>query len=52
MLPAVEAPDARLVARMDNVHIYVRDMARSLSFYRDVLVIPLVGDEDWMDAEL
>ena len=41
-----------LVSRIDNVHIYVRDMARSRAFYRDVLGLPLAGDEHWMQADL
>jgi catechol 2,3-dioxygenase-like lactoylglutathione lyase family enzyme len=41
-----------LVSRIDNVHIYVRDMQRSRAFYRDVLGLPLEGDEHWMQADL
>ena len=41
-----------LVSGLDNVHIYVRDMQRSLRFYRDVLGIPLEGDEHWSEAWL
>ena len=41
-----------LVSRIDNVHIYVRDMQRSRAFYRDVLGLPLAGDEHWMQADL
>lgn len=40
------------MTRMNNVHIYVRDMGRSLGFYRDVLGIALSGDEHWMEADL
>ena len=41
-----------LVSGIDNVHLYVRDLRRSLAFYRDVLGIPLEGDEHWMEADL
>ncbi len=43
---------APLVSGIDNVHLYVREMERSLAFYRDVLGIPLEGDEHWMEADL
>lgn len=39
-----------LVSRINVVYLYVRDMARSLAFYRDVLGIPLAGDEQWAEA--
>jgi predicted enzyme related to lactoylglutathione lyase len=42
----------RLVARIENVYIYVRDMAVSRAFYRDVLGIPLEGDDHWSEANL
>ncbi len=48
----MEAGTAPLVSRIDNVHIYVSDMNRSAAFYRDVLGIPLAGDEHWMQADL
>lgn len=41
-----------LVSRIDNVHIYVRDMQRSRAFYADALGLPLTGDEHWMEARL
>jgi predicted enzyme related to lactoylglutathione lyase len=41
-----------LVTGLDNVHIYVREMGRSQAFYRDVLGIPLDGDDHWMEANL
>ena len=47
---ATDAPP--LVSRINNVHLYVSDMARSLAFYRDVLGIPLEGDEMWAEATL
>ena len=48
MLP----PMAPLVTGLDNVHIYVTDVARSAAFYRDVLGIPLAGDDHWQEAAL
>ncbi len=41
-----------LVSGFDNVHLYVRDMERAAGFYRDVLGIPLAGDDDWQEADL
>ncbi len=41
-----------LVSRIDNVHIYVRDMERSRAFYGDALGLDLQGDEHWMEARL
>jgi predicted enzyme related to lactoylglutathione lyase len=41
-----------LVSAIDNVHIYVRDMSRSLAFYRDVLGITFTGDEHWSETDL
>jgi catechol 2,3-dioxygenase-like lactoylglutathione lyase family enzyme len=35
-----------LVSRIDVVYLYVRDLDRSIAFYRDVLGIPVEGD-DW-----
>ena len=45
------ATDA-LVRRLNVVYLYVSDMQRSLSFYRDLLGIPLEGDEHWQEAPL
>ncbi len=39
-----------LVSRINIVYLYVRDMTRSLAFYRDALGIPLAGDERWAEA--
>jgi lactoylglutathione lyase len=39
-----------LVSRINVVYLYVRDLERSLAFYRDVLGIPLAGDEHWAEA--
>jgi lactoylglutathione lyase len=41
-----------LVSRVSVVYLYVSDMERSLRFYRDLLGIPLEGDEDWAEAAL
>jgi predicted enzyme related to lactoylglutathione lyase len=40
------------VTQIDNVHLYVRDMQRSASFYRGLLGIPLEGDDQWQEADL
>ena len=42
----------QLVSRISVVYLYVRDVARSAAFYRDVLGIPLEGDEHWAEATL
>ena len=39
-----------LVSRLNVVYLYVRDLERSLAFYRDLLGIPLEGDDDWVEA--
>jgi catechol 2,3-dioxygenase-like lactoylglutathione lyase family enzyme len=39
-----------LVSRIEVVYLYVRDVPRSLAFYRDVLGIPLEGSGDWAEA--
>jgi predicted enzyme related to lactoylglutathione lyase len=44
---------APLASRIDVVYLYVRDLDRSVAFYRDVLGIPLeraVHDPDWAEA--
>ena len=41
-----------LVTGLDNVHVYVSDMQRSAAFYRDLLGIPLAGDDRWQEADL
>jgi lactoylglutathione lyase len=41
-----------LVSRINVIYLYVRDMERSLGFYRDLLGIPLHGDEHWQEAAL
>jgi lactoylglutathione lyase len=41
-----------LVSRLAVLYLYVRDMERSLVFYRDLLGLPLEGDEHWVEAQL
>ena len=41
-----------LVCSVSVVYLYVSDMQRSLAFYRDLLGIPLDGDDDWQEATL
>jgi catechol 2,3-dioxygenase-like lactoylglutathione lyase family enzyme len=41
-----------LVSRIDVVYFYVRDLERSIAFYRDVLGIPVEGDDHWAEATL
>jgi predicted enzyme related to lactoylglutathione lyase len=41
-----------LVRSVSVVYLYVSDMQRSLPFYRDLLGIPLEGDDDWQEATL
>jgi lactoylglutathione lyase len=41
-----------LVSRISVVYVYVRDIGRSVAFYRDVLGVPLEGDEHWAEATL
>jgi predicted enzyme related to lactoylglutathione lyase len=38
------------VSNISVVYLYVRDMERSLAFYRDLLGISLDGDEHWTEA--
>ena len=52
MLRAMATEASPLVSGLDNIHLYVRDMERSASFYRDVLGLPLVGDAHWQEADL
>lgn len=47
--------DRPLTSRISAVWIYVRDMERSIRFYRDVLGLPLETDErdpQWAEAAL
>ena len=41
-----------LVRRLNVVYLYVSEMERSVAFYRDLLGIPLEGDDDWHEASL
>jgi glyoxylase I family protein len=41
---------AEVVARINVVYLYVRDLDRSAAFYRDVLGIPLERERDWAEA--
>jgi lactoylglutathione lyase len=38
------------VSNLGVVYLYVRDMERSIAFYRDLLGIPLAGDEHWAET--
>ena len=38
------------VSGISVVYLYVRGVQRSLSFYRDLLGIPLEGDEQWVET--
>ncbi len=44
------AVTGQLVSGLSVVYLYVKDMQRSSAFYRDVLGIPLEGDDDWREA--
>ena len=52
MLRAMATRAAPLVTRVNVVYLYVTDMERSAAFYRDLLGIPLEGDEHWQEASL
>lgn len=39
-----------LVLRVNVIYLYVSDMERSLAFYRDLLGIPLQGDDHWQET--
>jgi catechol 2,3-dioxygenase-like lactoylglutathione lyase family enzyme len=52
MLRPVRTTAEPLVSRISVVYLYVSDMERSAGFYRDLLGIPLEGDEDWQEASL
>ena len=38
------------VSGISVVYLYVRDMKRSLAFYRDLLGVPLEGDDHWVET--
>jgi catechol 2,3-dioxygenase-like lactoylglutathione lyase family enzyme len=52
MLRAMATAAAPLVTKVNVVYLYVSDMERSAAFYRDLLGVPLEGDEDWQEASL
>jgi catechol 2,3-dioxygenase-like lactoylglutathione lyase family enzyme len=52
MLRPVRTTAEPLISRISVVFLYVSDMERSTGFYRDLLGIPLEGDEDWQEASL
>lgn len=52
MLRSMATAAAPLVRNVNVVYLYVSDMARSSAFYRDMLGIPLEGDDDWQQAAL
>ena len=39
-----------MISRVNVVYLYVTDMQRSRAFYRDVLGIPVEGDDHWAEA--
>jgi lactoylglutathione lyase len=52
MLRAMSTAAEPLVRGLNVVYLYVSDLDRSLRFYRDLLGIPLEGDQDWQEASL
>jgi lactoylglutathione lyase len=52
MLRPVRTTAEPLVSRISVVYLYISDMERSAAFYRDLLGIPLEGDDDWQEASL
>jgi predicted enzyme related to lactoylglutathione lyase len=52
MLRNVATQAGPLVTGLEVVYLYVKDMGRAARFYRDVLGIPLEGDDDWREARL
>jgi lactoylglutathione lyase len=53
MLRTMATDVTPLVSRISVVFLYVRDLERSLAFYRDVLGIPLQAEEGgWAEAQL
>jgi lactoylglutathione lyase len=51
MLRAMGTTTEPLVRRLNVVYLYVSEMERSVAFYRDLLGIPLEGD-DWQETSL
>jgi predicted enzyme related to lactoylglutathione lyase len=52
MLRAMGTAVEPLVRNVNVIYLYVSVMERSLRFYREVLGIPLEGDDDWQEASL
>jgi lactoylglutathione lyase len=53
MLRLMTTDEQPVVSGLSVVYLYVRDLDRSLAFYRDVLGIPLEGsDGTWAEARL
>jgi catechol 2,3-dioxygenase-like lactoylglutathione lyase family enzyme len=52
MLRDVATQAGPLVSGLSHVILLTRDMARSRAFYRDVLGVPLEGDDEWAEASL
>jgi lactoylglutathione lyase len=52
MLRAMGTTTEALVRRLNVVYLYVSEMEASVAFYRDLLGIPLEGDDDWQEASL
>jgi lactoylglutathione lyase len=52
MLRAMGTTTEPLVRRLNVIYLYVSEMERSVAFYRELLGIPLEGDDDWQEASL
>ncbi len=52
MLRRVASQAVPLVTGLEVVYFYVKDMERSAAFYRDLLGVPLEGDDSWQEARL
>jgi predicted enzyme related to lactoylglutathione lyase len=52
MLRRMNTNTEPLVRRLNVVYLYVSEMERSAGFYRDLLGIPLEGDDHWQEASL
>ena len=52
MLRSMATAASPLVSKVNVVYLYVTDMERSAAFYRDLLGIPLEGDEHWQEATI
>lgn len=47
-----KAAGRTLVTGLSVVYLYVKDMQRAQTFYRDVLGVPLTVDDHWAEANL